>query len=124
MQVIERRRYRRVPLSGRTDAVLFGPDFTKGVQIVDISQGGLAFRYVDGQKPLDGPMELDILWDHIDVFLLRLRIKAVCDLQIANEFLLGVIPLRRCGAEFLHLTPEQLSQLEHCMENCSPTKVY
>lgn len=120
MQDTERRRYRRVPLSGRTDAVLFGADFTKGVQIVDISKGGLAFRYVDGQKPLDGPLELDILWDHMNVFLLRLRIKAVSDLQVANEFLLGVIPIRRCGVEFLHPTPEQLSQLEHCMEKHNP----
>jgi hypothetical protein len=122
MQDIERRRYRRVPLSGRTDAVLFGPDFTKGVKIVDISKGGLAFCYVDGQKALDGPLELDILWDHMNVFLLRLRIKAVSDLQVANEFLLGVIPIRRCGVEFLHLTQEQLSQLEHCMGKYNPAK--
>jgi len=102
-------------LDGRADAVLFGLDFTKGVQIVDVSSSGLAFRYVDGQKMIDGPLELDILWDHMDVFLLNLKMEAISDFQLANEFLLGVIPIRRCGVEFVNLTVDQLSQLENLM---------
>ncbi|MBW1896460.1 MAG: PilZ domain-containing protein [Deltaproteobacteria bacterium] len=114
-QEVERRKNRRVLLDGRADAVLFGLDFTKGVQIVDVSSSGLAFRYVDGQKMIDGPLELDILWDHMDVFLLNLKMEAISDFQLANEFLLGVIPIRRCGVEFVNLTVDQLSQLENLM---------
>jgi hypothetical protein len=121
-QEVERRRNRRVPLTGRADAVLFGPDFTKGVQIVDVGSGGLAFRYVDGQKSVDGPLELDILWDHMDVFLLNLKVKAVSDFQVANEFLLGVIPIRRCGVAFVNLTLDQISQLENLMEKSDIAK--
>jgi hypothetical protein len=113
---VERRKHERISVAGRADAVLFGPDFTKGVQIVDVSKGGLSFRYVNGQKPLNGPLELDILWDHIDVFLLKLKIRAVSDFQVANEFLLGVIPIRRCGVQFVDLTPDQISQLEHVVK--------
>jgi hypothetical protein len=115
-QESERRKCDRIPVGGRADAVLFGSDFTKGVQIVDVSSGGLSFRYVNGQNPVDGPLELDILWDHLDVFLLNLKIKAVSDIQVANEFLLGVIPIRRCGVEFLGLTQDQTSQLQNLME--------
>jgi hypothetical protein len=121
-QEVERRKNRRVLLNGRADAVLFGPDFTKGVQIVDISSSGLAFRYVDGQRTVDGPLELDILWDHMDVFLLNLKIKAVSDFQVANEFLLGVIPIRRCGVEFVNLSLDQVSQLENLMEKSKIAK--
>lgn len=115
-QDVERRKFERVPVKGRTDAVLFGPDFTKGVQVVDISKGGLSFRYVNGQKSLNGPLEMDILWDHLDVFILKLKMKTVSDVQVANEFLLGVIPIRRCGVEFVDLTPDQVSQLEELVE--------
>ena len=115
-QEVERRKNRRVLLNGRADAVLFGPDFTKGVQIVDVGSGGLGFRYVDGQKTVDGPLELDILWDHMDIFLLNLKVKSVSDFQVANEFLLGVIPIRRCGVEFVNLTLDQISQLENLLE--------
>ena len=115
-QDVERRKFERIPMNGRTDAVLFGPEFTKGVQIVDVSKGGLAFRYVNGQKSLNGPLELDILWDHLEVFILKLKIKTVSDIQVANEFLLGIIPIRRCGVEFVDLTPDQISQLNGLVE--------
>ena len=116
----ERRKFDRISTAGRTDAVLFGPDFTKGVQVVDISKGGLSFRYVNGRRPLNGPLELDILWDHLDVFLLKLRIKTVSDFQIANEFLLGVIPIRRCGVEFVDLSPNQASRLDELITKFDP----
>ena len=116
---VERRQHKRIQIKSQADAVLFGPTFTKGVQIIDISKGGLAFRYVHGQKPSNGLFELDILWDHIDLNLIKLKVKTISDYQIPNEFLLDVIPLRRCGAQFAELTKDQISQLENFIENDS-----
>lgn len=116
---VERRQHKRIQIKSQADAVLFGPTFTKGVQIIDISKGGLAFRYVHGQKPSNGLFELDILWDHIDFNLIKLKVKTISDYQIPNEFLLDVIPLRRCGAQFAELTKDQISQLENFIENDS-----
>ncbi len=116
---VERRQHKRIQIKSQADAVLFGPTFTKGVQIIDISKGGLAFRYVHGQKPSNGLFELDILWDHIDLNLIKLKVKTISDYQIPNEFLLDVIPLRRCGAQFAELTKDQISQLENFIENGS-----
>ncbi len=116
---VERRQHKRIQIKSQADAVLFGPTFTKGVQIIDISKGGLAFRYVHGQKPSNGLFEIDILWDHIDLNLIKLKVKTISDYQIPNEFLLDVIPLRRCGAQFAELTKDQISQLENFIENGS-----
>lgn len=116
---VERRQHKRIQIKSQADAVLLGPTFTKGVQIIDISKGGLAFRYVHGQKPSNGLFELDILWDHIDLNLIKLKVKTISDYQIPDEFLLDVIPLRRCGAQFAELTKDQISQLENFIENDS-----
>jgi hypothetical protein len=116
---VERRQHKRIQIKSQADAVLFGPTFTKGVQIIDISKGGLAFRYVHGQKPSNGLFEIDILWDHINFNLIKLKVKTISDYQIPNEFLLDVIPLRRCGAQFAELTKDQISQLENFIENDS-----
>ena len=116
---VERRQHKRIQIKSQADAVLLGPTFTKGVQIIDISKGGLAFRYVHGQKPSNGLFEIDILWDHIDLNLIKLKVKTISDYQIPDEFLLDVIPLRRCGAQFTELMKDQISRLENFIENDS-----
>ncbi len=121
---VERRQHKRIQIKSQADAVLLGPTFTKGVQIIDISKGGLAFRYVHGQKPSNGLFEIDILWDHIDLNLIKLKVRTISDYQIPNEFLLDVIPLRRCGAQFAELTKDQISQLENFIENDSTGPCY
>ncbi len=114
---VERRQHKRIQIKGRADAVLFGSTSTKGIQIVDISIDGLAFRYVNGQKPSSGFYEVDILWDHVDFNLMRLKLRTISDFQIPNGFLLGVIPVRRCGTQFVELTKDQISQLEYFIQN-------
>ena len=116
---VERRQHKRIQIEGRADAILFGPASTKGVQIVDISKSGLAFRYVNGQGPSSGLFEIDILWDHIDFNLIKLKVRTISDYHIPNGFLLGVIPVRRCSAQFVELTKSQMSQLERFIEKQS-----
>jgi hypothetical protein len=116
---VERRQHKRIQIEGRADAILFGPASTKGVQIVDISKSGLAFRYVNGQGPSNGLFEIDILWDHIDFNLIKLTVRTISDYHIPNGFLLGVIPVRRCSAQFVELTKSQKSQLDRYVEKQS-----
>jgi hypothetical protein len=119
MTTIDRRRNRRVPVEDSGDAMLFGPEFTKGIQIVDISKGGVGFRYVAGHQNLSEPqeLELDVLWNHIGVFLLELKVKIVSDSEIPNEYLLDIVPIRRCSGEFVDLTEDQISQLNFLVES-------
>lgn len=108
----ERRRHERIQIENRADAVLFSPMSTKGIQIVDISRGGLAFHYVNGREVSNGLFEIDILWDHVDLKLIKLKVRTISDHHVPNSFLLGVIPLRRCGVEFVGLTEDQMSRIE------------
>jgi hypothetical protein len=119
-RTVERRKNPRIPVKSRGDAMLFGSDFAKGVQILDLSEGGVAFRYVAGCEQVEGPLELDILWEHVDVFILKLKIRVVSDFHIPNEYLLGVIPVRRCSASFVDLTEDQRSKLNHFIEQRRP----
>ena len=111
----ERRISGRLSVLGSADAVLVAPDFSKWVQIVDISKGGLAFCYVATKKLLNGSFELDILSENIGLSLENLRVKIVSDIPIGKELFLGFIPIRRCGAKFTDLTVDQIRELEYFM---------
>ena len=64
--IIERRKHKRFTVRAGA-SVTFVPYFSKQGQIVDISEGGLAFRYISGGK---GPWRgfIAILIDRIDLF--------------------------------------------------------
>lgn len=123
MHEMERREHERLSIKKRGDAVLFGPDSAKGVQILDLSLGGVAFRYVAACDRLVEPLKLDLLWHHECVRLLKLKIEVVSDFQAPNEYLLGIIPIRRCGARFVDLTDAETAQLSDFLANHSPEDV-
>jgi hypothetical protein len=111
----ERRISGRLSVLGSADAVLVATDFSKWVQIVDISKGGLAFCYVATKKLLKGTFELDILSENIGLSLEKLKVQIVSDIPIGKELFLGFIPIRRCGAKFTDLTVDQIRELEYFM---------
>jgi hypothetical protein len=78
--------------------------------LIDISENGLAFRYVGIEKWFDDPVELDIVYN--DFCLKNLIVESVSDLQVSN----GVIQTRRHSVSFGQLTPKQKAQLERFIE--------
>ena len=114
---IERRKHARIEVIGAADGILAGPRHTKWVQIIDISRGGLSFCYAATHRLGKGLFEVDILSDHPGLGLDKFRIEVVSDVQIGRELFLGFIPIRRCGAEFKELTPEQTHQLTCFLKN-------
>ena len=116
----DRRNFLRVQVEGKADAVLSGPDFSKTVQILDVSKGGVGFRYVNGRDPLTGEFELDIFWDHVGLYLAKLKIKTVSDEEVPDQFIPGAFPIRRCGASFVKPSEDQLTKIEDFLEGQSP----
>jgi len=114
---IEKREHERIQVLGAADAVLTGHGFTKWVQIMDVSKGGLAFCYVATSRLMNGSFELEILSDRVGLCLENLKIEVVSDLQVGHELFLGFIPIRRCGAKFMELTTYQTHQLESFLKN-------
>jgi hypothetical protein len=81
-------------------------------QILDISRGGLAFRYVDNGEELDGSSNLDILTRDTLFSLEGVPFQTISDVQIPEETFLGY-GLRRRGVQFGELADSQTSQLEY-----------
>lgn len=105
------RRYRRFSTHGRALARVRSAPETM-FHVIDISVGGLAFRYLgDGELGGDAD-ELDLY--HGDSLALRgLPVRAVSDCSLDY----GFIPMRRRGLSFGELTSEQRLALDAFIVN-------
>ena len=91
-------------------------DARKLWQIIDISRGGLAFRYVDHGDAFDKSSELEIITRDTLFSVENIPFRSISDSEIADETLLSYT-IRRHGVEFGTLGFNQESQLEHFIEN-------
>lgn len=113
---VERRRHKRFQAQEGAFAVA-RPEFTKLGQIMDISRGGLAFRYVVTGSQGNGAIEVDIFKAGDGFYLENIPIKTIWDLRVPKKLSNGSLPMRRCGMQFGELTPNQISQLEYFIQN-------
>ncbi|MBW1860096.1 MAG: hypothetical protein JRI70_08495 [Deltaproteobacteria bacterium] len=80
-------------------------------QIIDVSMGGLAFRYVGTEEPSNG--ELSIFLAERDFYVGQIPFRTVSDFEIAGKTSSTSVTLRRSGVQFGKLTDHQTSQMEH-----------
>ena len=80
--------------------------------IINISQGGLAFRYVASQDRSRESSALKILLSDGSFSMHRVPAQAVWDRPIPRAYSLGLITLRQCGVQFVELTEEQRLDLK------------
>jgi len=101
----ERRKHKRYRAKSGTCALN-----SRVGEIIDISLGGLAFRYVDrGEWDDMPPSDLGILFGNGDLCLEDIPLKVISDCAIND----GINITRRCGVQFGELTKKQLEQLEY-----------
>jgi hypothetical protein len=116
MTEAERRKHKRFRPQEGTYAVLSGPVSKMG-QIIDISRGGLAFRYIDiGDRPKENCV-LDILREDNSFRLENVCFRIISDLDASKDFPFSTIPMRRCGGQLAGLSDRQIYDLEHLMES-------
>jgi hypothetical protein len=111
-QPVERRKDARFQTGKNTYAVLRARGSKLG-RVIDISKGGLAFRYVSVGERLKGPLELDLLSHQYDYRIDKIPVKIISDLELANKKAFKSTTLKRVGVQFGKLTREQKSKLEH-----------
>lgn len=114
--LVEQREFKRFEVQEGAFAAMRGPVSKLG-QIIDISKGGLAFRYIDTGVYPDRSFDLDILLTDNGFHLEEVPCKAISDSEITNEFQFSSITMRRLGAQFEELTHNQTSQLEYFIQN-------
>ncbi len=113
-QVEERRQHKRFQLP-KGAFVGLAPYDTKVGQIIDMSLGGLAFRYVGMEEPLHG--ELDIFLSERDFYLGRIPFKTVSDFEMDSSAASSAVTMRRTGVQYKKLTQFQISQLQYLIQN-------
>jgi hypothetical protein len=119
---VERRKYTR--FRTRSGALIeLRSQRGKLGEIIDISKGGLAFRYIDiGDRP-KGSFELDIFLKGTGFRLEKVPAKTISDSRTTKYFPFSSTKTRRQGVEFGELTQKQISQLEHFIRNYTTDEV-
>ena len=115
---IDRRRHNRCPVPSSSFVALAHGTILG--QIVDISSGGLAFRYIDS-KGLPAESHLDMHMSEHALCLDTVPFKTVSDCEIPNTVARKIVEgvplscksMKRGGVRFGKLTPDQTAQLEH-----------
>lgn len=115
-EIPERRKSRRFRAEENTFALLRGRASKLG-RVIDISNGGLAFRYVSLGERLRGPLQLDLVPPHEDLRLNKLPVRVVSNFEIESKTPSGLIRLRRVGVQFGGLTRNQRYQLDQFIRN-------
>ena len=115
-KTVERRKDERFQTGKNTYAVLRARGSKLG-RVIDISKGGLAFRYVSVGERLKGPLELDLLSHQYDYRIDKIPIKIITDLEVANKKAFKSTTLKRVGVQFGKLTREQKSKIEHFIKD-------
>jgi hypothetical protein len=115
-EFVERRKEKRFQTEKNTYALLRARGSKLG-RVIDISKGGLAFRYVSVGERLKGPLELDLLSHQYDYRIDKIPVKVITDLELANKKAFKSTTLKRVGVQFGKLTREQKSKLEHFIKD-------
>jgi c-di-GMP-binding flagellar brake protein YcgR len=83
--------------------------------IVDISLGGLSFRYIVSEKCSYRSSHIDILLTDGSFRLNKVRVNTISDLKVDSETSLN-FATRRCGMQFVDLTDKRESDLRYFIE--------
>jgi hypothetical protein len=86
-------------------------------QIINISKGGLAFRYTDGGGKSIESSELDILFTQDGFYLDRLPFKTVWTSNAVGIPSVSLLQTSQRGVQFMEMTSHQISQLDYFLHN-------
>jgi c-di-GMP-binding flagellar brake protein YcgR len=112
IEIVERRRHKRFQAEGGAYAAI-RPQYDKIGQIIDVSKGGLAFRYLVSGSHESESFEMDIFLIGDGFHLDKVPFKTVFDQEIPKSLCPGPQTMRRCGVKFGELTQTQAHKLEN-----------
>ncbi len=86
--------------------------------VINISRGGLAFRYLSKENLTSGLHKLKLFsFEDPDACIENIACKVIYDYEA--KFILSLPPSRRCGVEFESITDEQLPKVENLIVKCA-----
>ena len=120
-KLFERRKHKRFRVPLNTYALL-NDQVSKLGRVLDISKGGLAFRYISIGKELKEEFQLDLISAQVNPGLNGLPVKVVSEIEIASETPSRAVTLSRASVQFEELMDEQADWLERFIQACSQTE--
>jgi hypothetical protein len=121
-QEADRRKYQRIPIKTGVFAVI-GPKSSQKCIVLDISIGGLSFRYYEGAEKLvkeigdDKLGKIEIKAVGKDFHLKNIPFKSIYDHEVQSEIPYDSLKIRKRGVVFENLTRQQKSKLEGFISN-------
>jgi len=111
----ERRKHKRFKAAENAFASVRNDHGSIG-NILDISLGGLCFKYIAGVEASAGVLELDIFLSDHSFWLRRIPCRNITDVKLACDFSFRTVGMRRRSVQFLNLTRTQQSMIEHLIQ--------
>lgn len=96
--------------------------FYKIGQVQNVSNGGLAFKYLEKGEKVEGSYKVDLFVSDNDFYLKNIPFHTVSDFFEDTENPFITVAIRHCGGKFGELTPGQRSQINFFIENYTLTK--
>jgi hypothetical protein len=122
----ERRKHERLKVKNGAIAIIRISDVLgttqKYGQIINISQGGLALRYIDRNGESSEPVKLDLLFiqDSIcSAYLKYASLKTVWVSHIDSKSSFNKLQIKQQGVQFGEMMPNQIAQLDRFLEECT-----
>ena len=111
----ERRKHMRPEVRNGAFAAL-SPQFVVIGQIVNVSKGGMAFRYIASKPRSNDALRLNILLTDGSFCLEKLGFRSVWDMPTPQEFAYGLITYRHCGLQWEGLDADQAAGLAYFID--------
>lgn len=86
-------------------------------EIVEISQNGLVFHYLENGREFAQLGEMDIIFTDDDFHMARLPFRPIMETAVEADAPFDVLEMRRMTVEFGGLTAKQKRQLQHVLKN-------
>jgi hypothetical protein len=118
----EKRKYNRY--MARDGAIVaLNPHASILGQMIDISLGGLAFRYIETEKQPGQAVELIILVANRRFHLDNIPFRTVTDIRITDNISFSSIKMRRRSVEFGNLSTDQICAIkDFIMKHTVPSR--
>ncbi|MBM9613346.1 PilZ domain-containing protein [Desulfobulbus rhabdoformis] len=110
----ERRQHTRHP--AHPDVLAFVGTEPGG--LIDISEGGLAVRFVSMQTKHSFPLELDLFYPETNLYLQNLPVAVVNEITSTPHSMFSTLTSRRYCLQFGPLSNQQQALVRHFIENC------
>jgi hypothetical protein len=118
-RTIERRRNKRYKAVDGAYAAI-SPNSHKLGQIIDISMGGLSFKYIDtshDDKEYEGTPEEAVFLSSMGYYVGDLPFKTISDYEITNTPSFSSMKVRKRHVQFTDLSFKQLFDLDYYLRN-------